>query len=92
MAVDSCVVSPHVAGNKHQNSMESEEINSQRRKRKGCFGCFGWIRFLRRKKVSTMQANNIKYGILLTALNLQTRKVTSRSLMLFDHKSHGVVL
>ena len=72
--------------------VKSETINIPNRKRKGCFGCFGWIRFPKRKKVSTMHTNNMKYGILLTTLNLETRKVTSTSLRLFVHKRHGVVL
>jgi len=53
--------------NNYFASVESQTINSPSRKRKGCFG---WVRLLKRKKVSTMQTNNTKYGILLTALNL----------------------
>lgn len=89
MATASGAVMVDGSRNKYMKCVESTTINTPSRKRKGCFG---WIRFLIRKKVSTMGTNNMKYGILLTALNLQTRKVTSTSLVLFVHKRHGVVL
>ena len=50
--------------NNHLKYVEIETIKSRSRKRKGCFG---WIRFLKRKKASTMQADNLKSRILLTA-------------------------
>ena len=43
--------------NNHLKYVEIETIKSRSRKRKGCFG---WIRFLKRKKASTMQADNFK--------------------------------
>jgi len=43
--------------NNHLKYVEIETINSRSRKRKGCFG---WIRFLKRKKAITMQADNLK--------------------------------
>ena len=50
--------------------LESETINTPNHKEKGCFDFFGWISFPKRKKASTMQTDNMKYGILLTAWNL----------------------
>jgi hypothetical protein len=66
MAVAS-VVSPDISAKINLKFVESEMINTPKHKRKGCFGSFSWIRFWKRKKVSTIQTNNIKYGILLTA-------------------------
>ena len=43
--------------NNNLKYVEIETINSRSRKRKGCFG---WIRFLKRKKASTMQTDNFK--------------------------------
>ena len=50
--------------NNHLKCVESGTINTLSRKRKGCFG---WIRFLKPKKTTTMQTDNYKYRIFLTA-------------------------
>jgi hypothetical protein len=55
MAGASGVVILDVCQNNYLKCAENETIKTASCKRKGCFGCFGWIRFLKRKKVSTMQ-------------------------------------
>jgi hypothetical protein len=67
MATGSCVGSMYVSRNNQLKRVESAVINTSNRKRKGCFGCFEWIRLRKHKRVSTMQTNSIKCGMLLTA-------------------------
>ena len=46
-----------VSPNNHRTSVKSKTFNTSSRKKKGCFG---WLRFWKRKKVSTIQTHNIK--------------------------------
>ena len=55
---------------------ESVKIKSRDRKKKGFRRFFSWMRFWKRKRVSTVHELNIRGCVVLTALNLHTNVFT----------------